>query len=76
MLLGFAIFLLVVVIGLYAFAPHAPGTPKQVGDVAGLDSYLNRLVQSGNPPGLSLVVVKDGNILYNKAFGFADGLNG
>jgi CubicO group peptidase (beta-lactamase class C family) len=73
MLLGFAIFLLIAIVGLYVFAPHAPGTPDQVGDVAELESYLNRLVKSGNPPGLSLVVVKDGNTVYNNAFGFADG---
>jgi len=76
MLLGFAIFLLIVIVGVYAFAPHAPGIPRQAKDVAELESYLNRLVKSGNPPGLSLVVVKGGNIVYNKAFGFADGPGG
>ena len=75
MLLWLAIFLLIVIVGLYVFAPHAPGTPEQVKDVAELESYLNRLVQSGNPPGLSLVVVKDGEIVYNNAFGYADGPN-
>ena len=75
-LLGFVIFLLMAILGLYVFAPHAPGTPKQVEDLAELESYLNRLVKSGNPPGLSLVVVKDGNIVYNNAFGLADGPGG
>ena len=75
MLLGFVIFLLITVTTLYAFAPHAPGTPNQVSDVPELESYLDRLVSSGNPPGLSLVVVKDGNIVYNNAFGYADGPN-
>ena len=73
MLIGFAIFLLIIIVGLYAFTPHAPGTPKQVNDVGELEAYLNRLVDSGNPPGLSLVVVKDGDIVYNNAFGFAIG---
>jgi CubicO group peptidase (beta-lactamase class C family) len=73
MLLGFVIFLLIAIVGLYALAPHAPGTPKQVESVAELETYLNRLVQSGNPPGLSLVVVKHGNIIYSNAFGYADG---
>ena len=73
MLPGFVIFLLIVIVGLYAFAPHVPGTPDQVGDVTELESYLNRLVKSGNPPGLSLVVVKDGDIVYENAFGYADG---
>lgn len=61
---------------LYAFAPHPPKTPGQVEDVAEMESYLNRLVDSGNPPGLSLVVVKNGHIVYNNAFGFADGPGG
>lgn len=73
MLLGFVIFLLITVTTLYAFAPHAPGIPNQVSDVPELESYLDRLVNSENPPGLSLVVVKDGNIVYNNAFGYADG---
>jgi len=76
MLLGFATFLLIVIVGLYAFAPHVPETPKQLNDLGELEAFLSRLVDSGNPPGLSLVVVKDGDILYNKAFGFADGPNG
>ena len=75
MVLGLVVFLLIALVGLYAFAPHAPSTPKQVKDVAELESYLNRLVQSGTPPGLSLVVLKDGDIVYNNAFGFADGPN-
>jgi len=76
MLLGFVIFLLVFVVALYAFAPHAPSTPKQVNDTGELEAYLNRLVGSGNPPGLSLVVVKDGTIIYKNAFGYADGPHG
>lgn len=63
MFIGFAIFLLIAMVGLYAFAPHPPGTPKQVGDVAELESYLEQLVKSDNLPGLSLVAVKDGDII-------------
>lgn len=76
MFIGFAIFLLIAMVGLYAFAPHPPGTPKQVGDVAELESYLEQLVKSDNLPGLSLVAVKDGDIIYNNAFGYADGSGG
>jgi CubicO group peptidase (beta-lactamase class C family) len=76
MLPGFVIFLLVIAIALYAFAPHAPKTPERVEDIAELESYLKRLVDSGNPPGLSLVVVKDEDIVYNNAFGTADGPGG
>jgi CubicO group peptidase (beta-lactamase class C family) len=76
MFLVFVIFLLITVTGLYVFAPHAPRTPEQVEDVAGLESFLNRLVKSGDPPGLSVVVVQNGTIVYNNAFGFADGPGG
>lgn len=73
MLISFLVVLLVLSVGLYAFAPHAPSTPKQEMNTAELETYLNRLVASGNPPGLSVVVVKDGKVVYNTAFGLADG---
>jgi D-alanyl-D-alanine carboxypeptidase len=73
MLLSIGIAILILGAGLYAFAPHAPATPKQVKDKQELEAYLNRLTASGNPPGLSVVVVKNGNVVYNKAFGYADG---
>lgn len=76
MILIFIATLLILGAGLYAFAPHPPATPKQVKDVTELESYLNRLVDSGNPPGLSVVVVKDGKVVYSWAFGFADGPGG
>jgi CubicO group peptidase (beta-lactamase class C family) len=65
--------LFVTVAAFYAFAPHAPRTPKQVNDVGELEVYLNRLVASGSPPGLSLVIIKNENVVYNNAFGYADG---
>lgn len=58
---------------LYAFTPHVPPAPKKVESVTELEAYLNQLTASGNPPGLSVVVVKDGDIIYNNAFGLADG---
>ena len=48
MLLSILIALLVISVGLYAFAPHVPATPKQVADVTELETYLNQLVDSGN----------------------------
>jgi len=66
-------FFVAVVIALVVFAPHPPQAPRQVGSRAELEAYLNRLVASGSPPGLSIVVVKDGQVAYNQAFGRADG---
>lgn len=34
---------------------------------------MNQLTASGNPPGLSVIIIKDGEVVYTKAFGFADG---
>ncbi len=69
------IFFIVLLLGfaLYAFAPHVPPVPRKVESVTELEAYLNQLTASGNPPGLSVVVVKDGEIVYNNAFGLADG---
>jgi CubicO group peptidase (beta-lactamase class C family) len=73
MLISLLVVLVFVSVGLYAFAPHAPASPKQVANKTELEAYLNKLVVSGNPPGLSVVVVRDGEVVYNNAFGFADG---
>jgi CubicO group peptidase (beta-lactamase class C family) len=76
MLISLVIAILILGAGVYAFAPHAPATPKQVKDRQELEAYLNRLTASGNPPGLSVVVVKNGEVVYNKGFGHADGPRG
>ena len=76
MILIVVVILLLLGASLYAFTPHPPATPKQVQSVTEIESYLTQLVASGNPPGLSAVVVKDGRIAYNRAFGFADAPRG
>lgn len=68
--------LLLIAIGLYAFAPHPPAIPSNVNDIKDLDAFFDALTASGNPPGLSAVVVKEGQIVYNRAFGFADSPRG
>jgi len=73
MLISLLVVLLITSAALYAFAPHVPSVPKQVKSKAELESYLNQLVASGNPPGLSVVVVKDDQVVYSNAFGYADG---
>lgn len=75
-LAGGAVLLLILAgIVLYALAPHPPKPPTSVNSVAELDAYLNALVESGDPPGLSLAVVKNGVLVYSRAFGLADGPN-
>lgn len=70
------VILLVLSAGLYAFAPHPPATPEAVEDQAELEAYLSQLVAAGSPPGLSVVIVKGGKLVYNRAFGLADGPRG
>ena len=57
------------------FSPKPPKPPEQVNSTAELEEFLNKLIEMSRPPGLSLVVVKDGIMVYNKSFGLADGPN-
>jgi CubicO group peptidase (beta-lactamase class C family) len=73
MIISVLVIVLVIATAFYALAPHPPKPPSKAASIADLEAYLNALVASGNPPGLSVVVVKDGRIVYSHAFGFADG---
>lgn len=61
---------------LYFMALHAPETPESVASIGELESFLEELVQSNKPPGVSISVIKDGAVVYAKAFGLADPLTG
>jgi CubicO group peptidase (beta-lactamase class C family) len=63
-------------VGVAVLTPSPEKVPEAFAGPAQLDRYLEDLTASGGPPGISLVVVKDGETVYNKAFGFADGPNG
>ena len=73
---GKAIRFLLVTIGSALLRRKGPKPPQSVNSLAELEAYLNKLVAFGTPPSLSLAVTKDGAIVYNKAFGLADGPNG
>jgi CubicO group peptidase (beta-lactamase class C family) len=60
-------------VALYFYAPHPPATPKQVRGLAQPEEHLQKVVASGNPPGLTIAVVKHGTLVYERAFGMADG---
>ena len=69
----------IVVIGLVGIgilAPRPPSVPEAMGSSTDLDAYLEDLVQSDSPPSIAVVVLKDGETVYSKAFGMADGPNG
>jgi CubicO group peptidase (beta-lactamase class C family) len=49
-----------------------PKSPEKVNSIGELEAYINELVEFGIPPGMTLVVVKNDSIIYNKGFGWAD----
>jgi D-alanyl-D-alanine carboxypeptidase len=59
-------------IGLAFLWPRAPQPPDTVTSVAQLEAYIKTLVDFGTPPGMSLVVVKNGEVVYSKGFAWAD----
>ena len=66
------VILLAILLG-YSLRPKIPTPPDSVKNVTELDAYLKKLVNSGTPQGLSMVIVKNDSIVYSKGFGWADG---
>jgi len=66
------VFLLLVIVYGYSVWPKIPQPPDSVKNVTELNAYLEELVNSGTPQGLSMVIVKNDSIVYNKGFGWAD----
>lgn len=55
--------------------PRPLPVPKTVSNITELETYFDKLTgyNADSPPGLSMVVVKDGKTVYQKGFGLADG---
>ena len=49
--------------------PRFSGTATSIQEI---EAYIDKLLAKNKPPGLSVVVVKDGRVAYNRAFGWAD----
>jgi len=60
-------------LGLYIMLPKAPKPPEKINSVSELEDYLEQVVTAEHPPGLSVAVVKDGEVVYANGFGVADG---
>jgi len=59
--------------GSVLFGDKPPKPPEKAVGVPELEAYVNELVKISRPPALSLVVIKEGQIVYEKSFGLADG---
>ncbi|MCP4142825.1 MAG: beta-lactamase family protein [Chloroflexi bacterium] len=75
MLAGFVLLIAGLGIILFLLAPHPPRAPKEVDNITELENYLQELTEAGDPPSLSLAVIKDGEQVYSGAFGMADAVN-
>lgn len=63
-------------VGIAILAPRPPSVPDSMNSSTELDEFLENLVGSDSPPAISVVVMKNGETVYKKAFGVADGPNG
>lgn len=64
-----ALILAAVLIGLLVAPALAQGPAS---DFAQVDAYLESLRAAGNVPGISLAIVRDGKIVYERGYGYSD----
>ena len=62
--------LLVIVVLLLAAQPRIPANPTSIAEI---EDLIEKMVDRNKPPGISIAIVKNGQIVYNKAFGWGDG---
>jgi CubicO group peptidase (beta-lactamase class C family) len=61
-----------VLFGLYLAAPKPKAPPSPISSVGDVERYLKTLTDNQTPPGLVVTILKEGNPVYEKAFGYAD----
>ncbi len=64
--------LIVLLTGMFISCAATPEPPNTIKSISELEDYMNKVVESGNPPGMSLAVIKNNSIVYEKGFGWAD----
>jgi len=74
MVIGLIFFgFLLAVFGIYFIAPKTPKPPKNAMGIQAMEEYFEQVVAAERPPGLSVAVVKDGEIVTANGFGIIDG---
>lgn len=58
--------------GFVLLLPKMPQPPTSVKNIVELESYFKKITDYAIPPGISLVIIKDKQIIYSKGFGWAD----
>lgn len=71
--LGSGAALLLVTGVFFLLRPRTPQPPESPQSLDEVEQYLETLVDYGTPPGISVVVVKQGEVVYSEGFGLADG---
>lgn len=72
------ILLVILIIGVaasllgFVLLPKTPPAPQQVASIGELELYLESLADNNTPPALSVMVVKDGALVYQNGFGTAN----
>ncbi len=74
-IIGFISILILLVLSLFVFTPKDIKLAETISNHVELETQLQRVVAESQTPGLALAVVKNNKIIYNKAFGMADGTN-
>jgi len=65
--------ILALVLSAVILAVQPPKPPESVSSVAELETYLTELTQGNVPPGLSVIVVKNDEVVYANSFGVTNG---
>jgi CubicO group peptidase (beta-lactamase class C family) len=65
--------LIFMIVGLYLLKPKPQKPSGPLKNISELEAYLEQVVTAQRPPGLSVAVVKDGELVYADGFGAADG---
>jgi D-alanyl-D-alanine carboxypeptidase len=63
---------LTIVFVLFSSCSSIPKPPDNIASISEFEDYMNKVVESGTPPGMSLAVIKNDSIIYSKGFGWAD----
>jgi CubicO group peptidase (beta-lactamase class C family) len=65
-------FLLPLVMALCSSCASIPAPPEKIESISEFENYVNKVVESGAPPGMSFAVIRNDSIIYCKGFGWAD----